>query len=293
MDPRKQENLQAGRRTVWANIGAQQFHLPEGKPHAQVLDGVVTLAYSDLEGLRNRYKSAKEVLRDRSFGMVEGPQDEDSTSLHVTDPWGNQFRIVVGEASERDARGKQPGEASEGLAIRDLAIYTSPDANLSGIGRFYDQVLGAPVLESTKDQVIVAVGPRQTLTFAPHPDGKSVRHEDLDYAALNESQSQNSPTPYPSNHGPHISMYVADLPGTYERVEALDALYVNLRFKRQAYTLDEAIHDCMFRCLDILDPDDIDAGPILRMEHEVRSVVTRDGSKYKSCPFDEIPQACR
>lgn len=37
VDPRKQENLDAGRKTVWANIGANRFHLPEGTPNAQVL----------------------------------------------------------------------------------------------------------------------------------------------------------------------------------------------------------------------------------------------------------------
>ena len=46
------------------------------------------------------------------------------------------------------------------------------------------------------------------------------------------------------------------------------------------------------RLLDIVDPEDLGAGPILKLEHEVRSVVKRDGSKYKSCPFDEIPEGC-
>ena len=48
----------------------------------------------------------------------------------------------------------------------------------------------------------------------------------------------------------------------------------------------------MFRCLDIVDPLNIDAGPILQLEHEVRSVVKRDGTKYKSCPFVDIPSEC-
>lgn len=46
------------------------------------------------------------------------------------------------------------------------------------------------------------------------------------------------------------------------------------------------------RLLDIVDPENVEAGPILKLEHEVRSVVKRDGSKYKSCPFDEIPECC-
>jgi hypothetical protein len=36
----------------------------------------------------------------------------------------------------------------------------------------------------------------------------------------------------------------------------------------------------------------IDDGPILKLEHEIRSVIKRDGTKYKSCPFDTIPDGC-
>jgi hypothetical protein len=54
----------------------------------------------------------------------------------------------------------------------------------------------------------------------------------------------------------------------------------------------QAIDDCMFRTLDIVDPENVHDGPILRLEHEVRSVVKKDGSMYKSCPFDEIPKGC-
>ena len=68
--------------------------------------------------------------------------------------------------------------------------------------------------------------------------------------------------------------------------------YVNPRFKRRSYNVEEAIDECMFRCLDIVDPEDVSAGPILKLEHEIRSVVKRDGSKYKSCPFDDIPEGC-
>lgn len=48
----------------------------------------------------------------------------------------------------------------------------------------------------------------------------------------------------------------------------------------------------MFRILTIVDPENADAGPIVHLEHEVRSVIKRDGSKYKSCPFDSIPEGC-
>ena len=48
----------------------------------------------------------------------------------------------------------------------------------------------------------------------------------------------------------------------------------------------------MFRTLDIVDPDNIENGPILQLEHEIRSVIKKDGSMYKSCPFDTIPDGC-
>ena len=63
-------------------------------------------------------------------------------------------------------------------------------------------------------------------------------------------------------------------------------MYVNHRFKRRAYNEQEAIEQCMFRTLDVVDPQDVDAGPIFRIEHEVRSATKADGSKYKSCPLE-------
>jgi hypothetical protein len=42
------ENVVSAKKTLWANIGSHQFHLPEGKPEAQVLDSRITLVYQDL-----------------------------------------------------------------------------------------------------------------------------------------------------------------------------------------------------------------------------------------------------
>lgn len=49
-------------------------------------------------------------------------------------------------------------------------------------------------------------------------------------------------------------MYVTDLKSTYERADSAGVVYVIPRFKRQACSLDEAIDDCMFRSLVIIDP---------------------------------------
>ena len=286
VDPRKQENLESGRKTLWANAAAQQFHLPEGKPDAQVLEGVITLSYPDFGGISDRLEAAKKALKSSKFdAAIVGDE-----KWKVTDPWGNQFRIVTGEASERDTRGQQSGPPAEGLAMRDLTIYTATSANLPGIARFYRQILDAPILRQDTDHVVVSVGPLQTLTFRRHPDGsKMVSHEDM------RDEHVEAPEGFPSfqsNYGPHVSMYVADFKACYKKADKLNLTYVNPRFSRRAYTLEQAVDDCMFRVLDIKDPENPDDGTILRLEHEVRSVIKRDGSKYKSCPFDEIPKEC-
>lgn len=291
MDPRKQENLDKGRKTLWANIGANQFHLPEGTPQAQVLEGVITLAYPDLTALEHRFTQVLPQLETSQFTV----QRIDSNVLSATDPWGNQFRLVhTTNEYERDASGQQPGEVSEGFALRDLTLYTPAPCNMPGIARFYHHIFDAPVLQLDSDSCVISVGPQQTLTFTAHPNGhSSVQHEDLREEPIDPPPPPYSHLSFPSNYGPHVSMYVANLPECYRKADELGVVYVNPRFKRRAYSLDQAIDDCMFRCLNIVDPKNIDDGAILKLEHEIRSVVKRDGSKYKSCPFHEIPDACK
>lgn len=65
-------------------------------------------------------------------------------------------------------------------------------------------------------------------------------------------------------------------------------LYVNPRFKRRAYTAEEAIDQCMFRLIDVVDPLDDEREVILSLEHEVRSAVRSDGTQYKSYPGNTV-----
>ena len=284
-DPRKAENLITGKKTLWANIGAHQFHLPEGKPDAQLLQGVVTLAFPDMDAFKCRLEEAKTQLRGSQFEVKES----DHEALLVVDPWGNHFRLVQGDRTELDGRGVQDGGPSKGLSIRDLTIYTPLEANIDGIARFYEQLIGCPILSKSLQECCVSVGPKQTLTFRWHPEGKAVvEHEDLKDDLIELPEGCPS---YLSNYGPHISMYVADLEATYKRVDALNLAYVNPRFSRRAYNLEQALDDCMFRCLDIVDPENVEAGTILKLEHEIRSCIKPNGSKYKSCPFHDIPDS--
>jgi hypothetical protein len=267
---------------------ANQFHLPEGKPDAQVLHGVITLSYANLSAVLHRYDKVKHVLQETKFAL----RVEDDQSLSVKDPWDNIFRIVQGDNAEMDSRGLQLGsKEKDGLAIRDLTIHTPPGCNMQGIARFYEEIMGSPILHCSSQSVVVSVGPHQTLSFAPNPtDETGVLHVDLRDEQLELASGYPA---FPSNYGPHISIYLADFSECYKKADALKLVYVNPRFKRQAYTLDQAKNDCMFRILDIVDPCQPEVGPIIRLEHEVRSVLRRNGDKYSSCPFDKIPDACQ
>jgi hypothetical protein len=282
IDPRKADNLENGRKGVWANAGIHQFHLGEGET-AQVFDGVITLAYADLGPVRERLADPPAALFNSRFAWRQVGGDE----LVVTDPWGSAFRLVQ-DATFSDSRGVQPGGVSEPLGLADLRVHVPRHARsrLDGIVRFYTRVLRCPA-ELTDDgrEAVVCIGGWQTLSFAHRPDNESrpVAHEDMSEAGDGA----------PINDGAHVSMYVTDLPSAYRAADALGAIFVNHRFSNQAFTIDQAVDQCMFRILDVVDPDAPADGPILRLEHEVRACVTRGGSKYKSCPFHEVPDEYR
>jgi len=158
----------------------------------------------------------------------------------------------------------------------------SDGADLAGVRRFYVEVLGVDPEDATlvENQLLsIAVGP-QTLTFVAKPFGKA-RH-----AEVVESDGETR------NLGIHLSLYVSDLGAAFDRARALGLDFVNYRFKRRATTKAEALDQCMFRILDVVDPRHPENGPIVQVEHEVRSCVTADGTKYRSCPFDAVPDAC-
>eukprot|EP00620_Florenciella_sp_RCC1587_P017680 CAMPEP_0182559932 /NCGR_PEP_ID=MMETSP1324-20130603/2858_1 /TAXON_ID=236786 /ORGANISM="Florenciella sp., Strain RCC1587" /LENGTH=567 /DNA_ID=CAMNT_0024772249 /DNA_START=44 /DNA_END=1747 /DNA_ORIENTATION=- len=275
VDPRKEENVAKGKKTLWANAGIHQFHLPEGKPNAQVFDGVITLAYKDLRKVVARIEGRNPILDETSFAYeVDGT----GGSIAVTDPWGTAFNLVEDPmGGALDPRGSQPGPASDALGMPDLCVHVPPGTNLAGISRFYEQILGASTLSLTHSALVLQASPSQTLSFR-HKAGASP-HADMEVL-------ENGP----ANNGVHVSMYIADLKSAYAKAEALGVTFVNHRFSRQAYTLEEAVEQCMFRVIDVVDPDDPSKTPILQLEHEVRSTVKADGkNKYKSCPFDEVP----
>ena len=216
-----------------------------------------------------------EILLKSRFAWQENEGD-----LELSDPWGNRFRVIL-DPEAFDERGTQPGDPSW-LVLSDLCVHVPRSASLAGIARFYEHVLRAPTLAMSEEEGFVAVvmSPKQTLTF------RRVETAVGDPHAILETNDRGDAV---ANDGPHVSIYVSDLKGCYQRAEELGLLFVNSRFKRQAFSLTDALDQCMFRCLDVVDPLRPADGPILRLEHEIRSAVHRDGSPYKSCPLRELP----
>ena len=196
-------------------------------------------------------------MKDTHFDLTQKSSDE----IQILDPWGSKFRVVASD-KVKDTRGVQNnhGDDSVGTCKDDLTIYTKPKTNIADIARFYEQIIDAPILELSCDGelggglYIISMRPTQTLTFQSLDncsDNGVDMHVDLrDEPERNPSDQEY----YQSNYGPYISLYVRDIRGTYRRAESLGVAYVNPRFSRRAYNEDEVVRDCMFRCLDIVDP---------------------------------------
>lgn len=145
-------------------------------------------------------------------------KEDGDNALLVTDPWGSLYRLVEGSDNEKDIRGRQPGEESEGLCMRDLTIHVPLDANLAGIGRFYEQILGSNFAELDDTKVQISMGPLQTLTFVCKKGAYVDSHVDLREEEKDEKKPQGRPR-FPGNYGIHISLYVADLPQSYQKLK--------------------------------------------------------------------------
>jgi len=269
------------------------------------------------------------IFADTHFTWVELSSEfrDRANFVAVRDPWGSCF-VIKHDPSARDPRGEQPGVGAlvgaagsgSGLAMSDLIVHLprgKTGRDVMAAGRFYEHVFRAPVvgkrgLFDDTYSVSLAVSPYQTLTImrVDGPAGLTPNPMRGIPQVLQQAARNSLPQPEPQSHdsssqrgfgtearivantGPHVSMYIQDFAGAYERAAALggNVLFTNTRFKRQAFSLAEAKEQSMFRVLDIVDPLEPEAGPIFRLEHECRSVLGKDGQTlYKSCPFREVP----
>ncbi|MBV1877615.1 MAG: hypothetical protein KUG79_08235 [Pseudomonadales bacterium] len=128
---------------VWINLGNQQFHLPRGEP--QVLRGKVGIRVPSLASLQKRLESAGKRLKETLFSYEISEQQ-----ITVTCPWGNTLHCFESQA-----------KMQLGIAYVELNVNYQ---HISGIGRFYQQIMGAPV-NTQENYCEVAIGREQILRF--------------------------------------------------------------------------------------------------------------------------------
>ena len=112
MDPRKAQNLEpdAPKKTLWANCGASQFHLPYGDV-AQRIPGQIGLSYASLEGLKARVAGEEQkdnaCIKESKIGVDEASGRE---YVRLVDRYDNVFycRQKVHGATSRAESWKQP-----------------------------------------------------------------------------------------------------------------------------------------------------------------------------------------
>ena len=299
LDPRKAANLRpaitpTSKKTLWANVGASQFHLPFGAV-GQRIPGQIGLYYhGSLEGLKKRIKEFPSCYVSVEIGHDDLTKRE---FVKLKDHYGNVFVCRVKEeeiptvkedpASSRSveqqrSKLRQPivsscdtnewgviaatygidGETEcKGI---DYVEILCPPGSASKIALFYESLLDATttVVESapstrTGSIAIVAIG-------AIYKSGRS------EQALLFRETSDEIP-PY---DGHHIALYVgenvADFEQAFRNAQIADILWKNPRFSDQVDSLEEARKEQQFRFKDIVDIESGDL--IMELEHEMRSV---------------------
>jgi hypothetical protein len=207
--------MNVGLTNIWVNIGEQQFHLPTGAP--QVVRGHTGLVVRDLQALKERLGAVQHGLEGTLFSWSDRGDYVD-----VNSPWGNHFHCYG------------PGAYGSMKLGVPYVEFTVPIGSAAGIGRFYDQVLGAPAsLDTGADGTAasVDVGTNQKLVFR---------------------EAEN----VPEYDGHHIAVYLVNFSGPFQ-------------FLQERNLITEDIRNHQFRFQDIVDPDS--GATVFTLEHEVRS----------------------
>lgn len=273
MDPRKAANLEpdAPKKTIWANCGASQFHLPYGDV-AQRIPGHIGLRYDSLDALKHRVANLKSY---KSYEIGVDPRS-DREFVKLVDYYDNVFYCRVGDPVNIDKRQpiispdetdewgqkatKYGREESECQGI-DYVEFLCPEGTAEKIALFYESVFDA-----TTTCVDVGGGSRvAVIAFGEVDDvGKP------DQSILFKETTKTIP-PY---DGHHLAFYVgrsaADFDACYKNSEIAGVVWVNPRFSDDADTLEKARKWKQFRLKDIVDMKTGEM--IMELEHEVRSL---------------------
>jgi hypothetical protein len=211
--------LMVGVDNMWVNIGMQQFHLPTRE--AQVLRGVAGIVVPDIEALRTRLEEVKPRLQGTQFTW-----ESEDKHVAVTCPWGNKLRC--------HAPGPEFGDMTLGMPYVE---FTVAPGTAAGIGRFYEEVMGAPAtrlecrgMPASK----VRIGGNQ-LSFI-----------------FRETKA-----PIPAYDGHHVAIYISDFGTPYKKLQELGLL-----------SMENGPYEWRFKEIVDLDTKTV----LFEIEHEVRSM---------------------
>ncbi len=284
MDPRKASNLlpSSKKKTIWANGGASQFHLPYGDT-AQRIPGKIGLRYDSLAPLKQRVLAASDGCVKEWTEETDGTQ---ITSLRLVDVHDNVFLCRLGGNPVSELSWKQPvirntpadcekwgSDIINRFAIAegaetdcrgmDFVEFYCPRGTAEKIALFYDSVLDATtcVLTDANDNdtkvTMIAIG---NVKQSGQAD-QSILFRETD-------------GPIPSYDGHHIALYVgqsaADFEQAFRNAQLAGIVWVNPRFDDQAMTLQGAKKWQQFRFKNIVDMET--GKTIFELEHEMRSI---------------------
>lgn len=211
--------LMVGVDNMWANIGMQQFHLPTREP--QVLRGVAGIVVPDLEALRSRLEQVKPRLEGTQFKW----ENEDK-HISVTCPWGNKLRC--------HAPGPEFGDMTLGVPYVE---FTVAPGTAAGIGRFYEEIMGAP----------------STMTECRGMPAAKVRIGGQQLCFIFRETND----PIPAYDGHHVAIYIADFGTPHKKL--MDLGLVSMENGPYEWRFKEIV--------------DLDTRKVLfEIEHEVRSM---------------------
>jgi len=290
LDPRRAQNVVKGSKTVWANCGASQFHLPYDEV-PQVVPGHMGLRYDSLEGLKDRIR-LEDTKEDKCFQEYAILIEDGKEVVRIVDQYGNVFYCRSSDGSEQRESMRQPiiskdevdtyGEevashygrdASECRGL-DYVEFDCPIGSAPKIAAFYESVLGASTHVATessstnKDEAPSVVA---RVAF-----GKVVVENDDDSSFLTQQELvfRETQRPIPPYDGHHVAMYVghsqADFEKAFSSAHETGIVWVNPRFSDKTTDLDSAREYRQFRFKDIVDPST--GQVIFQLEHEMRSV---------------------
>jgi hypothetical protein len=298
MDPRKADNVldpESKKKTVWANCGASQFHLPRDAA-AQVIPGMIGLRYDSLDGLKSRIaahglSSGGDGDHAGDGGVVmrsveAGTAADGRKTLRLVDGYGNVFLCRSGGNPVSDATLEQPvilssetdrwGWVAEKYGLRDdgddedrattdcrgidFVEFHCPKGTAKTIALFYDTVLDATtsVVQSGDDAIaVVAFG---------NVDASGRADQSLLFRETDRD--------IPTYDGHHIALYVgesrADFEQAFRNCETAGVVWVNPRFDDKTSNLQGAKKWKQFRFKNIVDMNT--GKTVFELEHEVRSI---------------------